>query len=225
MERKRRVRSQLSTPSYGRKRSLATTAMHCKLAFAFTLSLMLPSFCAGEIPKYLQPISLEEVPALRAPEKEEEKQAVKNPSANPDRTKTKQARPKNPSAATSVPSPSNPNQPLASMDFGAAFKPGFSPNRKPSLQTRMRPLRDPHMGAPIGLTKYWVADNLAHRRLYFEDLPLERHGQMAPRLQPLISMAKFYGDVIAASFRALHCNTNDCFYVQCEGRPGSPICR
>lgn len=48
----------------------------------------------------------------------------------------------------------------------------------------------------------WVPPEFFHRPLYFDDQPLERYGQTSyPRLQPAISTAKYFGDVIFMPYK------------------------
>ena len=52
------------------------------------------------------------------------------------------------------------------------------------------PWRDPHRGAVDEIRFPWTARNLAHRTLYFEDMPLERYGWTKGELwQPFLSTA------------------------------------
>ena len=82
--------------------------------------------------------------------------------------------------------------------------------------------RDPFLGSPSTLAKHWTADNLAHKTLYFEDLRLERHGQShGDFVQFHASSFRFLTDAVLIPFRLALSPPNRCFYVQCEGRPGT----
>jgi len=48
----------------------------------------------------------------------------------------------------------------------------------------------------------WTPPEFFHRPLYFDDQPLERHGQtIGPRLQPAVSTVKFFSDVALLPYR------------------------
>lgn len=68
----------------------------------------------------------------------------------------------------------------------------------------------------------WVASNMVHRPLYFEDLNLERYGNSAcPALQPAISAARFAAELSVLPYQvALH-RPRECIYLLGYCRPGS----
>ena len=110
--------------------------------------------------------------------------------------------------------------PVHSMTLANVFTAGELPENRyrPTTQAARR---DPYWGTQNGVTKQWVADNLRHKTLYFEDLRLERHGQAhGDYLQSHLSSLRFLGDAVVFPLRLLMSPPERCFYVQCEGRPG-----
>ncbi|MDP6445698.1 MAG: hypothetical protein QF805_18025 [Pirellulaceae bacterium] len=65
------------------------------------------------------------------------------------------------------------------------------------------PQGDPTMMRAWALVEYhWEPSEFFHQPLYFDDQPLERYGQsMAPRLQPLISGAHFFGNFFVTPYK------------------------
>ena len=85
--------------------------------------------------------------------------------------------------------------------------------------------RDPYRGRDEVLEFHWVASNLAHRTLYFDDEPLERFGySRSPLLQPLLSTCEFAKDVVASPIRGIFDSPNECHFVAGRARVGSSVC-
>lgn len=69
----------------------------------------------------------------------------------------------------------------------------------------------------------WVASNMVHRPLYFEDLNLERYGNSAcPTLQPAISAARFAAELSVLPYQVAIHRPRECIYLLGYCRPGSP---
>lgn len=71
-----------------------------------------------------------------------------------------------------------------------------------------------------GKTKTWRTPNLKHRPLYFEDAALERHGQSLPKLQPIVSGARFFSSVVLLPQKVLATSPRECIHSVGYGRPG-----
>ena len=69
-------------------------------------------------------------------------------------------------------------------------------------------------------TKTWRSPNLKHRPLYFEDAPLERHGQSVPKIQPYVSGARFFSSVVLLPQKILATPPRECVHPVGYGRPG-----
>ena len=68
----------------------------------------------------------------------------------------------------------------------------------------------------------WAPTELAHQPLYFDELALERYGQtVAPRLQPVISGAHFFGTFAILPYKMGLDRAHDCVYTLGHYRPGS----
>jgi hypothetical protein len=68
----------------------------------------------------------------------------------------------------------------------------------------------------------WVASNMVHRPLYFEDLNLERYGNSAcPALQPAISAARFAAELSVLPYQMTLHRPRECIYLLGYCRPGS----
>jgi len=68
----------------------------------------------------------------------------------------------------------------------------------------------------------WVASNMVHRPLYFEDLNLERYGNSAcPTLQPAISAARFAAELSVLPYQMTLHRPRECIYLLGYCRPGS----
>jgi hypothetical protein len=68
--------------------------------------------------------------------------------------------------------------------------------------------------------KTWRSPNLKHKPLYFEDAALERQGQSLPKMQPVLSAARFYSSVLLLPQKALVTPPTECVYPLGHGRPG-----
>jgi hypothetical protein len=68
----------------------------------------------------------------------------------------------------------------------------------------------------------WKAASVCHKPLYFEDVQLERYGHSAgPVLQPLISGAHFFGNVLLLPYNMGVYTPSECRYALGYYRPGS----
>jgi len=69
----------------------------------------------------------------------------------------------------------------------------------------------------------WKASALATKGAYFEDTQLERYGhtKVEPVLQPFVSGAKFFGNVVILPYRMGVHPPNECVYTLGHHRPGS----
>ena len=82
--------------------------------------------------------------------------------------------------------------------------------------------RNPHFGKPTDFVYAWAPRNLAHKTLYYEDMPLERYGQsFGPLLQPVVSGLRFYGDVVTLPLQVIHERPWNLHYVLGLDRPGN----
>jgi len=71
------------------------------------------------------------------------------------------------------------------------------------------------------LTFTWKASSLCHKPLYFEDVELERYGHAAgPWVQPLLSGAHFFGDVLLLPYNTSLNPPLECQYALGYYRPG-----
>ncbi len=71
-------------------------------------------------------------------------------------------------------------------------------------------------------TVHWRASGLCHKPLYFEDVQLERYGhEVGPVMQPIISTARFFGDVVTMPYKMGIHPMNECQYSLGYYRPGS----
>ncbi len=72
----------------------------------------------------------------------------------------------------------------------------------------------------------WQAPVLCHKRLYFEEVNLERYGYrtLGP-LQPVLSGAHFFGAVLALPYNLTAANPCECVYTLGHYRPGSEVPR
>lgn len=68
---------------------------------------------------------------------------------------------------------------------------------------------------------HWKPSGAVHRPLYFEDAPLERYGQRACYIQPVISAARFYGSVLLLPYKMGYEPPRKCIYTLGYYRPGS----
>ena len=68
----------------------------------------------------------------------------------------------------------------------------------------------------------WEASQLGHNPLYFEDVPLERHGHaVRPLLQPALSGARFVGDAIVLPYKMGLDHPREYEYTLGHIRPGT----
>ncbi len=68
----------------------------------------------------------------------------------------------------------------------------------------------------------WKASALCHKPLYFEDVQLERYGhEYGPVLQPALSTAHFFGNIIVLPYKMGIHPMNECQYSLGYYRPGS----
>ena len=68
----------------------------------------------------------------------------------------------------------------------------------------------------------WKASNLCHKPLYFEEVNLERYGHTAgPVLQPLVSSAHFFGNIIVLPYKMGVHGPTECQYSLGYYRPGN----
>ena len=68
----------------------------------------------------------------------------------------------------------------------------------------------------------WAAPSVCHGPLYFEEVNLERYGYSRRRpLQPFISGAHFYGNVLMLPYRLVAEPAHECVYTLGHYRPGS----
>lgn len=114
-----------------------------------------------------------------------------------------------------------------------SWAPVFHPPHALEIQTKTNLVenaaydhRDPYIGPQETMHAQWVADNLRHRTLYFEDLRLERHGKShLPIVQPTISFIRFMGDAFFIPAKVLRNPFWQCHFTQCQGRAGTRIGR
>lgn len=72
-------------------------------------------------------------------------------------------------------------------------------------------------------TFHWVAPNLGHQPLYFDDVPLERYGQARHRLvQPFLSGGRFFLSVPTVPYKMAVDRPFSCVTSLGKYRPGSP---
>ncbi len=68
----------------------------------------------------------------------------------------------------------------------------------------------------------WKASGLCHKPLYFEDVQLERYGhEVGPVLQPLISSAHFFGNMLILPYKMGIHPPGECQYALGYYRPGN----
>ncbi len=72
------------------------------------------------------------------------------------------------------------------------------------------------------LVFHWKASSLCHKPLYFEEVALERYGHShGPLVQPFISGAHFFANIIALPYQMGLRHPNECVYPLGYYRPGS----
>jgi len=86
-----------------------------------------------------------------------------------------------------------------------------------SIDDRSFPSRD-----FVDTTVTWKASGACHKPLYFEDVQLERYGhEWGPVVQPVLSTAHFFGDVVVLPYKMGIHPLNECQYALGYYRPGS----
>jgi hypothetical protein len=111
------------------------------------------------------------------------------------------------------------DDPITDMDWESIFEPIPRESQVQPVQPASAS-RDPHYGKPDQQIFPWTARNLAHRTLYFQDLPLERYGQSCGCLQPFKSAARFLADAATLPLQWIHERPGDLHYVLPLDRPG-----
>ena len=76
-------------------------------------------------------------------------------------------------------------------------------------------------GSTQTIAKTWYSPNSYHRPLYFEDDNVERYGNYHPRLQPVISGARFVKDTLTIPYQLAAVHPHDCQYSLGHYRPGN----
>ncbi|MCC6509469.1 MAG: hypothetical protein IT423_10195 [Pirellulaceae bacterium] len=67
----------------------------------------------------------------------------------------------------------------------------------------------------------WKASGLCHKPLYFEEVQLERYGhEIGPVLQPLVSTAHFFGNIVVLPYKMGIHPPHECQYALGYYRPG-----
>jgi hypothetical protein len=78
----------------------------------------------------------------------------------------------------------------------------------------------PRQWTPTTMT--WMASNLCHNPLYFEDVNLERYGHThGPVLEPIVQSAHFFGNVLVLPYKMGVHAPNECQYALGYYRPGN----
>ncbi len=109
---------------------------------------------------------------------------------------------------------------IQDLDWDDIFKPVPRSGRAASTTIAIPP-RDPHSGLDQQMTFVWAPRVLAHRTLYFEDMPLERYGQSCGCLQPLVSSFKFFADVATVPLQKIYEKPCELHYILPLDRPGA----
>ncbi|MDZ7615866.1 MAG: hypothetical protein U1E05_02615, partial [Patescibacteria group bacterium] len=79
---------------------------------------------------------------------------------------------------------------------------------------------EPRLWAQTTFT--WKASALCHKPLYFEDVHLERYGHSwGPLLQPVMSGAHFFGNVLVLPYKVGMDPPGECMYTLGYYRPGN----
>ena len=109
---------------------------------------------------------------------------------------------------------------IQEMDWESVVSP--APRETPVEEPHYPPAtRDPIYGKVEQTTYTWAPRVLAHRTLYFEDMPLERYGQSAGDcLQPIKSGIRFLADAVTIPLQMIHEKPCDLHYVLPLDRPG-----
>jgi hypothetical protein len=72
---------------------------------------------------------------------------------------------------------------------------------------------------PLSVT--WIPAEMSYQPLYFEDVPLERYGQESGLIQPVVSGARFYFNLISLPYQMGVDHVHDRVYSLGYYRPGS----
>ena len=120
-------------------------------------------------------------------------------------------------------------------DASANLPPVSDINQRPGFDPLMRAfgahtIGDPYVASRSLAPEYrldatqkiktWRTPNLKHRPLYFEDAALERHGQSLPKLQPVVSGARFLSSIALLPQKVLATPPSECVHPLGYGRPG-----
>ena len=114
-------------------------------------------------------------------------------------------------------------RPIQHIDFQSALR-GLEklPDEFQRQQSRHPANRDPYYGSPDLIDHHWTARNLAHRTLYFDDLPLERYGFASnPTKQAFCSAAEFLKDAVLFPLRRHRDDCCELHYVLAYDRAGT----
>ena len=103
------------------------------------------------------------------------------------------------------------NEPELPPDCSASL---FSGTRRASKEALGR-------GNWDGSAASWLPTGLVHRPLYFDQHPLERHGQTCGKLQPVVSWGHFLADLTLLPLRMAADHPCRCVSASYPGRPGS----
>ncbi len=107
-------------------------------------------------------------------------------------------------------------KPIGEITYRTDPEPGELPRDCPAHDTEFEPRQ--WASTPF----MWKASALSHKPLYFEDVHLERYGHSwGPLLQPVLSGAHFFGNVLALPYKAGMDPPHECMYVLGYYRPGS----
>jgi hypothetical protein len=69
----------------------------------------------------------------------------------------------------------------------------------------------------------WIAPEMCHRPLYFEEINLERHGLSFGIAQPAVSSAQFFGRTLALPYLIAAQPPRECVYTLGHDRPGTCV--
>ncbi len=107
-------------------------------------------------------------------------------------------------------------KPIGQITYRTEPEPGELPRDCPLREIEFEPR---HWAQTTFL---WKASALCHKPLYFEDVHLERYGHSwGPLLQPVMSGAHFFGNVLALPYKAGMYPPQECMYTLGYYRPGS----
>ncbi len=117
-------------------------------------------------------------------------------------------------------------KPLSAIDFEAAFLPAEHQPQDCAGQMQSDKSNQPYAATGKRFEKdllvQWESSKLAHRPLYFEDVPLERYGQgYSPLFQPVVSGSKFIFSAASLPYRMTLDPPRSYFYTLGYERPGN----